>query len=59
MARMDAIPVKVTTKTLRQMCQESDSEFLRDSELTPEYEFNSGKRKFDARYKHRGAYTED
>jgi hypothetical protein len=49
-----AIPVRIRVRTLRQLCIQSDSEFMEESENPVEYEFS--KRKFRGRYKHRGPY---
>ena len=51
-----AIPVRTTTRTLRQMCLEADPEFIEDSENPIEYEFP--RRKFRGRYKFRGPYED-
>lgn len=52
-----AIPVRVRTRTLRQMVIQSDSEFMEESENPTEYEFS--KRKFRGRYRHRGPYSDE
>jgi hypothetical protein len=52
-----AIPVKVTVKTLRNMCIEADPEFIEKSENVDEYEFT--KRTFKGRTRYRGAYAEE
>ena len=49
-----AIPVRIRTRTLRQMVIATDSEFMEESENVREYEFS--KRKFRGRYKVRGPY---
>ena len=54
-----AIPVRIRTTTLRNEVVKADPEFMQESENPVEYEFGGGKRKFRARYKHRGAYAED
>lgn len=41
-----AIPVKVRTRTLRQMCINADPEFHQESQKPVAYEFNNGKRIF-------------
>lgn len=51
-----AIPVRIVTKTLRQMCLESDPEFMEESENPEVYRF--GKRVFRERYRTRGPYEE-
>ena len=50
------IPVRIRTKTLRQMVIEADPEFMEESENPVEYEF--AKRKFRGRYKQRGPYED-
>lgn len=52
-----AIPVRIRVRTLRQLCIQSDSEFMEESENVREYEFS--KRTFKGRYKHRGAYADE
>jgi hypothetical protein len=51
-----AIPVRVTVKTLRQMCIERDPDFIEDGENPIEYEFT--RRKFRGRYRLRGPYED-
>lgn len=46
MASPTAIPVKVTVKTLRQMCVEADPEFFSEGRKPIAYEFGAGKRVF-------------
>lgn len=41
-----AIPVKVRTRTLRQMCVEADPNFYEEGRRPVSYEFNNGKRVF-------------
>lgn len=53
-----AIPVRVRTRELRQMCVEADPDFYQEAENPVEYEFNSGKRIFRGRYKQRGPYAD-
>ncbi len=52
-----AIPVRVRTRTLRNMCIEADPEFIEESENATEYEFS--KRNFKGRTRYRGAYADE
>lgn len=52
-----AIPVRVRTRTLRNMCIEADPEFITESERPPEYEFS--KRTFRGHTRTRGAYADE
>lgn len=54
-----AIPVKVRTRTLRQMCIEADPDFYPDGRKPVAYEFNNGKRKFREVTAESGPYADD
>lgn len=59
MASPKAIPVKVTVKTLRQMCVEADPNFYTDGRQPITYEFGGGKRKFREITDKSGPYAGD
>lgn len=58
MASPIALPVKVTTKTLRQICVEADPEFYPESRKPIAYEFGAGKRVFREITDQSGPYAE-
>lgn len=53
-----AIPVRVTVKTLRQMCIEADPDFYPEGRRPITYEFGGGKRKFREVTNSSGPYAE-
>lgn len=55
MAIQQAIPVRTSLKTIRQIVIEADPEFQTDDSMPIEYEFT--KRKFKGPYRQRGAYA--
>lgn len=53
-----AIPVRVRTRTLRQMCVETDPSFYEEGRRPVAYEFNNGKRVFREVTDTSGPYSE-
>jgi len=58
MASPTAIPVKVTQKTIRQMCVEHDPDFYTEGRKPITYEFGGGKRRFREITDQSGPYAE-
>lgn len=58
MASPKAIPVKVSVKTLRQMCVEADPEFYTEGRRPIAYEFGAGRRVFREITDQSGPYAE-
>ena len=56
-AGLQALPVKRTQKTWRQMCIEADPDLVTEDRNPIEYEMAGGKRIFKGNYKDRGPYT--
>jgi hypothetical protein len=54
-----AIPVKVRTRTLRQMCIEADPEFYAESRRPVAYEFSNNRRVFREVTAQSGPYADD